>query len=684
MRPAVVLVGLVLVAGPAGGQTSYPMITHVLPVAVERGKKSVVVVSGQQNFAGVYKALFEGNGITAKVVKPAKEAAVVRAVTLEVTVAADVLPGVREFRLASSLGVSSVGQIVISEHPVISEKGDNNTREKANPIRIPSVVCGRIEAAEDVDYFKFRAKAGQTITFEVLCARLQDKIHDLQKHADPILTLSDDAGRELAANDDFYFADPLLTFTFKTEGDYYLQIRDSKYDGDPRWVYALLATDLPYVSHVFPFAVQTGKTVEVEPAGSVALVKPRLLVKASAKTGLHEMVLGAGSGKTNPVPILVSDLQQINEVEPNDTLAQATRVSIPCGINGRIGTPRDLDHFVFAARKGRAIRFEVKARRFATLFRSSLDSVLDVLDGKGAVLASNDDTYGKDAALVFTPPADGDYVLRIRDLNSKGGPTFVYHIEADWARPDFSLTCDGDKAMFGPGSRMAWFVQINRTGGFDGPVKIDVKGLPAGVTASALTIQPGQAQGLLVLSAASDAAIGASNVEVTGTGTITFDGKREPISRTVIPTQEIYFPGGGRGVIGVNLHTVGVTAPSDILEVIVKPEEVVLEPGGEARLEVEIRRKPGHDKGVSLDVMLRHLGSVFGNTLPRGVTMVESKSKTLLGGGNKGHIALAAAANAPLVEGVPISVLANVSINFVVKVSYSSKAIPLSVRKRTR
>jgi hypothetical protein len=33
------------------------------------------------------------------------------------------------------------------------------------------------------------------------------------------------------------------------------------------------------------------------------------------------------------------------------------------------------------------------------------------------------------------------------------------------------------------------------------------------------------------------------------------------------------------------------------------------------------------------------------------------------------------------VEGVPISVLANVSINSVVKVSYSSKAIPLSVRK---
>jgi len=41
-------------------------------------------------------------------------------------------------------------------------------------------------------------------------------------------------------------------------------------------------------------------------------------------------------------------------------------------------------------------------------------------------LLSNDDAAGKDAAITFTPPADGDYVLRIRDLNSKAGrPSFT-------------------------------------------------------------------------------------------------------------------------------------------------------------------------------------------------------------------------------------------------------------------
>ena len=84
---------------------------------------------------------------------------------------------------------------------------------------------------------------------------------------------------------------------------------------------------------------------------------------------------------------------------------------------------------------------------------------------------------------------------------------------------------------------------------------------------------------------------------------------------------------------------------------------------------------------MTLDVLLQHLGTVFGNPLPPGVTMVEGKSKTLLGTTSKGHIVLKAAADAAPIENVPISVLCNVSINFVVKVSYSSPPILVSVVK---
>jgi hypothetical protein len=680
-------VAALALAGRANAQTSYPMITHVTPVAVQTGQTTEVTVAGQMSFVGVYKALFEGTGITAEVVdKPAAQPAggrgrQARPVKLKLTVAADAALGVREFRLASSLGVSSIGQLVVTEHPVLEEKGDNNTRANANPIPVPCVVSGRIEAAEDVDFFKFHAAEGQAITFEVICARIQDKIHDLQKHADPMLTLYDAEGRELAANDDFYFADPFLTYKFPKAGDYYIQVRDSKYDGDPRWAYALLVSDRPHVTHLYPMAGNPGSSIAVETVGSAHVTGQRLTVTAGDKPGLEVQRLPLGDGQTNPVPFLVTGLPTVLEQEPNDSPDKANRITLPCGINGRIDKPRDLDHFVFAATKGKAVRFEVKARRFGTPLQSGLDSVLDVLTPKGQVLASNDDAFGKDAALVFTPPADGDYVLRVRDLNSKGGPTFVYFIEADWAQPDFSLRCDGDKAMIGPGSSTAWYVHVTRANGFTGPVRIDVNGLPRGVTVNPLTIPPSMTQGLLVLTAAPDAVIDAANVAVVGTATATIDGKEQEITRTATPNQEIYLPGGGRGRFDVGLHTVAVTDPSDILKVEVDKTEIRLKPGEEVRLEVTIQRRPDYDKGVSLDVLLRHLGTVYGNPLPPGVTLDEAKSKTLLGTTSKGHIVLKAAPDAAPIADVPVSVLAHVSVNFVVKVSYSSAPIRLSVTK---
>ena len=64
----VLFVFLVVRSAPA--QTSYPMITHVTPVAVQRGKTTEVTVEGRMNFAGAYQALFEGTGISAEIVPP--------------------------------------------------------------------------------------------------------------------------------------------------------------------------------------------------------------------------------------------------------------------------------------------------------------------------------------------------------------------------------------------------------------------------------------------------------------------------------------------------------------------------------------------------------------------------------------------------------------------------------------
>src|SRR5262249_43151984 len=266
---------------------------------------------------------------------------------------------------------------------------------------------------EAVGCFKFTAKAGQTITLEVFAARLEDKIHDLQKHFDPMIVLLDADGRELAANDDYLFSDSLLSYTVANDGAYFLQIRDAKYDGDPRWVYALRITDRPFASHLYPMAGNPGQTVEVEAIGSAKLIQPKVRFAAPTQKGIHEVQLSVGGKSTNPVAFYVTDLPVFTEREPNDTPEQANRVTVPVAINGRISKRRDVDHFIFHASKGQAIRCEVKARRFGTPLCSSLDSFLEILNSKGQVLQANDDENGKDSGLVFTPPADDDYVVRI-------------------------------------------------------------------------------------------------------------------------------------------------------------------------------------------------------------------------------------------------------------------------------
>jgi hypothetical protein len=682
------VLGVLAVQTSIRAQTSYPMITHTMPVAIERGKTTEVTVQGVNNFFGTYQALFEGSGISAEVVVPpaSKTPAanpVLNAVKLKLTVAPDAHLGIREFRLASKRGISSVGQVVVVSDPVVLETSVNNTPAQAQAIKLPCVVAGRLEAVEDIDYFKFEAQAGQTVTFEVYCARLQDKIHDLQKHAKPMLTLYDGDGRELAANDHFYFADPLLSYTIPKTGTYHVQIRESTYDGDSRWVYALAATNQPYASHVYPMAGNPGKVMDVEPVGSAKLKKAKLSLKVPPQPGTRQVQLDIDGIKTNPVTFIVSTLPQALEQEPNDEPAKATRITLPAGINGRIGTARDLDHFVFAAKKGKAIAFELMARRFGTLLNSSLHGVLEIMDMKGNVLAASDLTHsGAEASLVFTPAVDADYILRVRDLNSKGGDSYVYHVNADWARQDFTLRCDPDKAMIGPGSSTAWYVHVVRSNGFAGTVEIKINGLPHGATASPLTIPPTMTQGVVVLTAATDAKHAAAHVEIIGKANLkTLDGKDETAIRRTQPNQEIYSPGGGRAKFNVDLQTIAITDTSDILKVDASTTTISLKPGEEIKIDVSLQRRQDYEKDVSLDIFLQHLGSIFGNPLPPGVTIVEGKCKTLLGKTSKGHFVLKCAPNARPIENVPICVLAHVSINFVVKVSYASPPIWVSVKK---
>lgn len=674
-------------------QTSFPMVTHAMPLAVQRGKTSEVTVQGVHSFAGAFAAFVSGEGVTATVATPEKKENLnsktpagkrvnprnpAAGAVLQVTVADNAPLGPREIRVATAQGMSTVGQLIITDHPVTVEKGKTATPADARTIAINSMVVGTIAAVEQVDYYKFQAHAGQDITISIESGRLMHKIHDLQEHFDPMVTVFDPQGRELAANDDYFFSDPMLHCKCTKAGDYVLAVRDVRFKGDPRWTYAMLVTDRPFVTALHPLALQRQGNREVRAEG-FRLPKETLAVplKQNVPPGTTLVSLNTSRGLSNPVAVEISDLPLIAEIEPNNKIAQAATLGLGTGITGVIGSTGDTDYFALKLTKGEMIRLEVKARRLG----SSLDANLRLLNAKEVELAASDDMLRtKDSLITYTAPETGTYYVEVRDLLYRGGATFPYFLEILRDDPDFELVCDDDKAAMPPGGACAWYIKLNRRGGFTGPVQVRVEGLPAGVQAAPLTIPTSITQGCLILHAKKDAPLGAARVRVLGRAEFTNNnGKKLVLEHLVEPTTEIYFPGGGRGVYPVDTHMVQVCSHYDLTNVTAGVERVTLKPGEKVTIPVEIERDPRYKGRVFLDVRLRHLGAVFGDPLPPGVTMLDS-GKTALGPTDtKGSIVLQADAKALPGEAVPIAVLANVSINFVVKRAYASRPIWVQV-----
>ena len=123
---------------------------------------------------------------------------------------------------------------------------------------------------------------------------------------------------------------------------------------------------------------------------------------------------------------------------------------------------------------------------------------------------------------------------------------------------------------------------------------------------------------------------------------------------------------------------------SDILAVTLSDYEVTLKPGESKSISVHIDRGSGFDKNVTLDVTYNHLNSVYGNSLPTGVSLENAKSKTLLTGSDSdGTITLTAAKDAVATTRQQFCVMAHVSLNFVMKATYVSQPIFITIEKPT-
>jgi hypothetical protein len=692
---AMAVAGLIMVMTfMARAETAYPMLMSIKPAAVQVGQTSEATINSRYSMHGAYQLLVSGDGVTGEVAHPPptieqpEKKSTPDKLPVRFIVSADAQPGVRDVRIATPQGVSTVGQLVVTRDLVIVEAAGNDTPDKAQQVSLPATICGAIEKNEDVDCFLFHVQAGQSLVFRVRSARLQDRVHDLQTHSDPILTLRTAEGVTIAASDNYeYQADPLLAHHFQQAGDYLLEVRDVRYQGNQYWEYCIEASDRPFVETVFPLALAAGQQESLElighnlPDGSaLSFTAPTAL-----PPGMHWLDLPLRGRPGNPAAMIVADVPLAREADgANDAPEGAQLIALPAGVNGRIERPGDVDYYAFEARKGEAVSFEVVARRRL----SALDSHLRVLDALGKQLALNDDLrLGKRGSADsqqenWTAPADGRYLVEIRDIHLRGGPQYPYFLKLTRSQPYFELYLDTDKTQIGPGGCGAVFVRVERKNGFAGEIQLAIDDLPHGVTASCGRILAGKGQdGCIVLEADHDAPPNVAQTTVRGTARHTLpDGQQLDLSAVAVPYQETYQPGGGRGHWPVDNHTLAVTEYGDLRAVSLSTYDVTLRPGEAQRIEIAIDRSPGVTANVTLDMMMRHLNSNYANTLPPGVTLDDKQAQSLLAGqATKGYLTLKAAKDAPPTDKQQAVVLAHVALNFVMKWTYASRPVTISV-----
>ncbi len=118
---------------------------------------------------------------------------------------------------------------------------------------------------------------------------------------------------------------------------------------------------------------------------------------------------------------------------------------------------------------------------------------------------------GSDSQLLVEVPADGEYVVRIRDTRGFGSESrpndFRYTLTTRSPLPSFSVAVGGKNPKVSPGSGRELSFTATRFEGFEDAIEIDIENLPVGFTFHGpITIESGQFRAFGVLSAAADAA----------------------------------------------------------------------------------------------------------------------------------------------------------------------------------
>lgn len=473
---------MLLVSGAA--LAAGPTLTRLDPPGAQRGKAITLTLAGSEL----------GEDATVLTTLPAaftplvsKDSMGENRLSFLVELKPDAPAGLYPVRVQTPDGLSNILLFSVGAFPEIAEEEyadySNDSLETAKQIPVPVTVNGTLRGP-DQDFYRFHAKAGERLVFEVEARRAGSAI-------DPLIRVFDRAGKELASNDDAtgIGVDSRVEVKFPEEADYFVAVHDSKFSAQAQNFYRLKIGAFAYADGIFPFGWQRGGDIEVELFGgnlpAPVRVRPDLKgVKAPAGFTMVSLPGGAGS---LPFPFAVSDLPEI--LEPSRDREGAVPLAPGTLVNGRISKPREVDRYKLAVAPGEQWFVELQNTTVGT---SRLYGVLTVYDAKGKKLASAGDTSADpeqsflvsaadnavDPYLAFKiPPEVREIVVTVEDLLARGGPEYGYRLVAQRQPPDFTLTLSTPSVNIPMEGSVAVTVTAERRG-YMGPIKLGVPDLP--------------------------------------------------------------------------------------------------------------------------------------------------------------------------------------------------------------
>jgi ribosomal protein L40E len=421
----------------------------------------------------------------------------------EVTIAPNAAPGQREIRVVTRRGVSNPLPFCVGQVPEIARKpmktcqlsvlGKEHLAQRKRPpeevelrVKVPCTMNGQIAPGE-MNRYRFQATKGQRLVISTKARELVPYVADaVPGWFQAVLRLRDAKGREVAYDDDFLFnPDPVIFFQVPEDGEYVLSINEALFRGRESFVYRITIGELPFVTSIFPLGARAGEPAKVAMKAWNLEGAELTLPSPDAEPGVYLVAAGKQGLVSNRVAFALDTPPESFENEPNNDPPHAQKVELPVIVNGRSDRPGDSDVFEVEGKAGETIVAEASARRLG----SPYDSFVEVLSADGKIIALNDDHFDAasglntdhaDSYLMVKLPADGKYFVRIGDTRRHAGEDHAYRLRISRPRPDFVLRLLPSRINMP--SKGSGFVTVYamRKDGFDGPIKLSFKNLPAG------------------------------------------------------------------------------------------------------------------------------------------------------------------------------------------------------------